>query len=67
MINKFNIFRINNDLDLKSAIENIKNKKFIFNKKHLNKNIFDTYRKTIEFNDYNEHSYVSYERKKFNK
>lgn len=61
-----NIFRINNDLDLKSAIENIKNKKFIFNKKHLNKNIFDTYRKTIEFNDYNEHSYASYERKKFN-
>lgn len=59
-----NIFKIQSDTDLKSAINCIVNKKFKFNSKNLTKNILDTYKKTVEFEFYNENSFEKYNIKK---
>ena len=58
--NFHNIFKIKNDSDLKIAIQKISSNKFNFNKKLLYQDIFDTYNKTIEFNNYSEHSHMKY-------
>ena len=57
-----NIFRIKRDNDLKIALRKINNNEFYFNKDLLYQDIFDTYSKTIEFENYTENSYT-----KFNK
>lgn len=58
------IYTIQNDNDLKSALEKIKNNQFKPSVSKLTKEIINTFEKTIEFHLYNEESYERYIEKK---